>query len=79
MMQIAQDIDGYTSSKRAAMLLCVVMIVASWVANVFFSIIIDPNILNAVTAIGGVSGVGIACERFGKIIPTGIGSQGGDP
>lgn len=67
-MQLLQDIDGYTSSKRVALILCVSLIVASWVANVFFGVVVDAGVLQAIEAIGGISGTGIAAERFGKML-----------
>ncbi len=63
---VLQDVDGYCSSKRVVFFVVSAFIIASWFANVCFGIIVDANIINALLAIGGVSGVGIAAERFGK-------------
>ena len=64
--QIVQDADGDWSSKRFGLAICIVLVVASWVANVFYGIVVDANILYAITGLGGVGGAGIACERFGR-------------
>lgn len=60
--QVLQDINGYPSSKRWALLLSVVMITVSWVANLFWKIVVDEHVLDAIKWIGGGSGLGIAAE-----------------
>lgn len=63
--EVLQDVDGAWSMKRTGFAICASLIVASWIATVFFGIVVDATLLTSITALGGVSGVGIAAERFG--------------
>ncbi len=67
--ELLHDIDGYPSSKRLGFLITIVVVIGSWIANIFWHIVVDAHILDAALALGGVSGAGIAAERFGKILP----------
>lgn len=69
------DIDGFPSSKRLGFIVSIFIVCGSWIANVFWQIVVDSHIIDAALGIGGVSGAGIAAERFGKLLPpTGGGS-----
>lgn len=67
--ELLHDIDGFPSSKRFGFVISVVVVLGSWIANIFFGIITDYHILDAALGLGGVSGAGIAAERFGKLLP----------
>ena len=64
--EVLSDIDGFKSSKRVGYLISCAVVVGSWVANVFWHIVVDAHILTAALGLGGVAGAGIAGERFGK-------------
>lgn len=67
---VVRDIDGFPSSKRLGLIAGTVMLAGSWAANIFGHILTDPHIIDALLGLTGVTGVGIAGERFGKLLPS---------
>lgn len=63
---VFQDVNGVPSSKRAGFLIGIALLGASWVANVFWKVQIDPNIMGTIAGLLGITSVSIAAERFGK-------------
>lgn len=66
------DMDGDPSTKRHGFFVSVFILVGSWIANVFYHIAVDTHIIDASMALGGVTGTGIAAERFGKLLPPAV-------
>lgn len=67
--ELLHDIDGYPSSKRLGFLVSIAVVIGAFIANVFWRIVVDAHIIDAALGLGGVSGAGVAAERFGKILP----------
>ena len=64
---IVRDIDGFPSSKRLGLIAGTFMLAGSWAANIFWHILTDPHIIDGLLGLTGVTGAGIAGERFGKL------------
>lgn len=62
--QIFEDIDGTLSSKRAATLVCLVLITTAFISNLFFGFKIEEFIYESVVYIA-IAGLGfVGAEKF---------------
>ena len=77
--ELLHDIDGYPSMKRLGFLVSLAVVVGSFLANVFWRIVVDEHIIQAALGLGGTSIGGVALERFGKILPSTPGSSSAHP
>lgn len=69
---IADSADNSLSSKRVVTLICTLLIIIAFFANVFFGYKIDDNILNSIMYIvlGGLGFTGL--ERFAPAVKSAI-------
>lgn len=62
---ILQDINGCPSSKRWALIVAIVLICVSWLADLVWRIAVDPAILDAIKWIGSGSAAAVGAEYLG--------------
>lgn len=62
--QIFQDIDGTLSSKRVFTLLAILILLASWVLDVFFQMTASEHIFDGFLYVVAVGILGISAEKF---------------
>jgi hypothetical protein len=62
---LADGVNGSVSSKRVVTVICTIMMVVGFVANVFFGLPVDKDIYNSImwVVVAGVGFTGL--EKFG--------------
>lgn len=62
---LSDGVNGSVSSKRVVTVICVIMMVVGFVANVFFGMAVDKDIYNSImwVVVAGVGFTGL--EKFG--------------